>query len=107
MSAQDLFKAMIKDRLAPALRGAGVVGSGQVFRLKAADPDFALLGFQKSSSNTEHRCRFTINLHSVTSMEHEERMLRFPERGTGTPNPNCTAPEGWNDRIGFALPAPA
>ncbi|MEV3856959.1 hypothetical protein AB0J38_21845 [Streptomyces sp. NPDC050095] len=44
MSAQDLFKAMIKDRLAPALRGAGVVGSGQVFRLKAADPDFALLG---------------------------------------------------------------
>jgi uncharacterized protein DUF4304 len=58
--AQTVFKAWTKDALAPALRGMGFRGSGQVFTL----PDeecWALLGIQKSTSSTSELLKFTLN----------------------------------------------
>jgi hypothetical protein len=61
MTAQDLFRGMMRDDVAPRLRALGWKGSGQGYELP--DPrTWALLGFQLSRYNTAAALRFTINI---------------------------------------------
>src|SRR5215211_665604 len=84
MRAQDLFRAMLREQLAPELRRLGFKGSGQHYDLRADGGDCALLGFQKDAASTGGHVRFTINLVVV--------------RGSGE---LC-----WRDRIGSLLDDP-
>lgn len=59
--AQDLYAAMIKDRISPALRAEGLTGSGGRYSVRS-NTHWALVGFQKSSYSDRREVQFTINL---------------------------------------------
>lgn len=103
-TAQEVFAAMMRTRIAPALRVLGLKGSGQIFELP--DPaSWALLGFQKSAHNTAGRVEFTVNVTAVgkTSWaQARERLPHLPAR----PNPNIGyGTAAWHSRIGNLLPS--
>jgi hypothetical protein len=104
MTAQDVFFAMLKKQVAPALRGLGFKGSGQVY-VWPSDEFWALLGFQRSRSSDAKELQFTMNL-SVGSKTAwaEARVGReswMPERPT--PNIRCGPPMS-EQRIGLLRP---
>jgi hypothetical protein len=116
-SAQEMFKAMLRDEVAPALRSMGFKGSGQNFALPS-DSHWALLGFQRSQSNDRSRVSFTVNV-VVVPRDVWERGSRaaWPDLGEGLRNrPTANAAlspkvepafEGrfWHRRIGVLMPA--
>jgi len=60
-TAQDAFKRLLRDAVAPALRAEGLTGSGSVYVVP--NPTYwAQVGFQKSMSSSKDVVRFTINL---------------------------------------------
>jgi hypothetical protein len=63
-AAQDCFKQMLRDQIAPAMRAEGFKGSGSEYSL----PDsgcLALIGFQRSTSSNAAEVKFTVNLKVV------------------------------------------
>jgi hypothetical protein len=101
--AQDTFKQMMRDKVAPALRELGFKGSGQSFTLPS-DSHWALLGFQKSAFGDSQEVRFTINLTVVGRRAWDEATAARPYLGT-RPAPNVShGPPAWSERIGFLLP---
>uniref|UniRef100_A0AAU2JJA8 DUF4304 domain-containing protein n=1 Tax=Streptomyces sp. NBC_00049 TaxID=2903617 RepID=A0AAU2JJA8_9ACTN len=105
MTATDLFHHMLRERIAPALRDAGFTGTGLEYRLREAEPDHALLGFQRSASDTEDRCRFTVNLRTVPYEEHEALRRLRPALGSRL-SANRVGPVGRHTRIGRLLGHP-
>ena len=60
-TAQDVYKAMMRDNVAPRLRALGWKGSGQRYEL--SDPEaWVQLGFQPSRDNNSSSVSFTINV---------------------------------------------
>ena len=57
MTAQEVFDAAVREAFGPALRAAGMRGSGKTFTLPD-DAHFALLGFQKSQFSDRAGVRF-------------------------------------------------
>ncbi|WP_084965824.1 DUF4304 domain-containing protein [Thermoactinospora rubra] len=80
-SAQEAFRVMLRDEIAPALRELGFVGSGQIYRLPD-DRHWARLGFQKSAFSMWEQVSFTINLSVVSKELWEQRRSagRLPAR---------------------------
>lgn len=105
VNATDLFHQTLRERIAPALRAAGFTGSGLEYRLRAADPDHALLGFQRSASSGAQECRFTVNLRAVPYEEHEALRRLRPALGSRL-SANRTGPVGRHLRIGRLLGHP-
>lgn len=105
VNAIDLFHQMLRERIAPALRDHGFTGAGLEYRLREADPDHLLLGFQRSVSDTAERCRFTVNLRSVRYEDHEARRRLRPALGSRL-SANRVGPDGWHTRIGALLGQP-
>jgi hypothetical protein len=66
-SGQDTFKALLRDEVAPFLRGHGLKGSGQNFRLPDPGGNLGLVNFQKSNGNFGNRVRFYVNLSTISS----------------------------------------
>src|SRR5947209_7169681 len=64
-SAQETFKRMMREQVAPQLRALGFKGSGQRFTLPS-DSHWALLGFQRSAWGDSRKGKFTINLTVVS-----------------------------------------
>ena len=64
VTAQELFKVMLRDRIAPALRGLGLKGSGQEFILPSAT-HWALLGSQRDRYSDARGLRFTVNVNVI------------------------------------------
>lgn len=60
-TAQETFKAMLADEVAPRLRAIGFRGSGQTYRLPDDDA-WVLIGFQKSKFSDASSIEFTLNL---------------------------------------------
>jgi Domain of unknown function (DUF4304) len=103
-SMQDEYKALLRERIAPALRALGLKGSGARYRLDVPD-HFAELGFQSSAGNSWEHVRFTVNLSVAERAAWEAaRSARpsLPER----PSPNVFygRPLTWHKRIGGVLP---
>jgi len=84
MRAQDLFRIMLRDQVAPELRRLGFKGSGQRYDLRTEGGDFGMLAFQKDAGSTGAYVRFTINLVVV--------------RRSGS--------VGWRDHVGSLLDDP-
>jgi hypothetical protein len=94
---------MLKEEIAPALRGLGFKGSGRVYALPV-EGWWAQLGFQGHARyNTAESVRFTVNIHVVLKSDWESaRVARsyLPAR----PSPNEYGGPGWQQRIGQVLP---
>jgi hypothetical protein len=102
-TAQETFKRMIREQVAPRLRALGFKGSGQRFAL-ASDSHWALLGFQRSAWGDSNKGSFTINLTVVSKEAWEASRTDRPYRGSA---PQANASEGvpaWEERIGMLTP---
>jgi hypothetical protein len=63
-TAQDAFRAMVKDQLAPAFRDRGLRGSGARYELPS-DTHWLLVGLQKSMGSTADAVHFVVNVSAV------------------------------------------
>ena len=102
-NAQDAYRAMLRDEIAPALRALGLRGSGS--RFSFADPaSWALLGFQSSRYNTDQAMRFTVNLSAVPKHVWESRRREQPHLPV-RPTPGTYYGEFvWSRRLGHLMP---
>jgi len=102
-AAQEAFRILLRDHLAPGLRALGFTGSGSAYRLPIPDA-IALLGVQRSRHDDRERVSFTVNLTAgpATTWEAARRAYPFlPER----PAANTRYPGGlWHGRLGMQLP---
>jgi hypothetical protein len=76
LTAQDIFRAMMRDQIAPALRALGFKGSGQVYLLPS-ETHWAMLSFQKSAYSNAEEIRFAVNFDVTTREEWERRRRAF------------------------------
>ena len=65
VSAQDEFRGVLRDLVSPALRSAGLKGSGGRYQMPSQSC-FALVGFQRSHWSTGSAVQFTVNLMVVS-----------------------------------------
>ena len=99
-TAQQTFRRMLRDEVAPALRALGMKGSGQHFTLP--DPEaLLLLAFQRSTDSDAARTSFTVNLASLDRTEYEQQRAEWWGRPTAT----MELPIGRYTRLGFLMPA--
>ncbi|MEV6272661.1 DUF4304 domain-containing protein [Kribbella sp. NPDC051936] len=84
--APELFKSVLANRWAPALRESGFKASGRLFVLPD-DRDWVMLGFQSSSSSNAEWVKFTINLLVVGKQAWDEARERSPHL-SAKPSPN-------------------
>ncbi len=61
MTAQDRYRAMLRDEIAPALRQRGFTGSGTSYVLPD-ETHWLQVGFQASKWNSANEASFTVNL---------------------------------------------
>jgi hypothetical protein len=86
MTAQEMFRQMMRDEIAPALRSLGFKGSGQAYFLPS-ETHWALLSFQRSQlRSTAERIEFAVNYDVTTTEEWDERRRTrgAPERPSGS-----------------------
>ena len=103
MTAQELYRVLQRDHLAPALRGLGLRGSGGSWVLPSPT-HWAVLGLQASRSSTRHEALFTVNVQVVERDAWD--LLRAEQPSLGPrPNPGVMAgPPAWWERIGLLMP---
>jgi hypothetical protein len=103
-TAQETFKRMMKEEVAPSLRRLGLRGSGQTFALPS-ETHWALIGFQRSFLSSADELSFTINLTVVSKRAWEKAREGDSSIGGERPAPNGThRPPVWWYRIGSLLP---
>jgi len=93
VTAQEIFRQMMRYDIAPALRALGFKGSGQVYVLPS-DTHWAMLNFQKSALRSDaEQIFFAVNFDVSTKEEWNQRRRAFgaPER----PSPS------WFSRMGI------
>ncbi len=64
MTAQEAYKALLKEHVAPALRDLGFKGSGREFELPS-DTHWIQVGLQASTYSSADAVKFTVNLSAV------------------------------------------
>jgi hypothetical protein len=98
-TAQDLYKRMLREDVAPALRHLGMKGSAGNFALP--DPDhYLLVGFQSSRSNTAEAVRFTVNLAVISKNAWKQGWQSW----WGKPSATAQGPVGTYVRLGELMP---
>ena len=60
-NAQEMFKSLLRDKVAPMLRAHGWKGSGPNYN-RSSDPYSTSINFQKNRYNTKDEVEFTVNL---------------------------------------------
>lgn len=106
MVAQEVFKLMVREQIAPALRVLGLKGSGQSYTIPS-ERYWALIGFQKSVSSSSAVVKFTLNLTVVSRNAWARAFESHPWIGA-KPSPNVEvlmADGEWHSRIGQLLPS--
>ena len=96
---QDVYKAMLHERISPAVRQLGLTGSGGRYVL-ASSTHWAMIGFQKSSYSHAAAVKFTVNALCVSRRDWDRMTARSPHFGT-RPKPlvHYSAP-ARSERIG-------
>jgi hypothetical protein len=105
VTAQEEFKALMKDHIGPRLRDLGWRGSGANW-LRPHRTQWVLLGWQKSRDSTAASVEFTGNLSVVAKDAWDAENVphgRRPER----PSPTTSWMVGWERRIGQLIPGTA
>lgn len=100
ITAQEHFRAVVRDRLAPALRSMGLRGSGQIYTLPSASC-WAQLGLERDKWSDRTAVRFTANLNVVSRASWEQALVAWPWIGA-KPTPNVYNPvaDECHERIG-------
>ncbi len=94
---------MLRDELAPRLRGLGFKGSGHAFSIPD-DAHWISLGFQKSQFSDGEALRFTVNV-TVANKAVWARMRQERTYLPAKPAPNTLYGDyAWSRRIGQLLP---
>ncbi len=102
-TVQDVFKELLRDRIAPALRDLGFKGSGQKFSLPT-EGFWASLAFQKSQWSDAASLEFTINL-TVVGKTVWETLREERSYLPASPSGNTRFGQGvWQSRIGKLMP---
>jgi hypothetical protein len=103
---------MMRDQVGPELRALGLTGSGSAYVLPS-ETHWAVIGVQKSRSNTTDRVRFTINLTVVPRDVWARAQATWPSQLSRRPAPNMDSggliAESdrrcyWHARIGMVMP---
>lgn len=103
MTAQDHFIAMLRDRVAPALRDLGLKGSGQTFIAQSEDC-WLLVGFQKSAYSDSSLVTFTVNVTAANKAAWAAAQTTRPHL-PNRPSPNVFYGSFiWQSRIGNVMP---
>lgn len=103
LTAQDAYAAMMRLRVAPALRELGFKGSGTTFTLPDRDY-WAIVGFQGSRRNDRRQVSFTVNLTVASKAAWLIARLDNP-RLRERPAANTSYFRwSWQTRIGVVLP---
>lgn len=107
VDALQLLDAMLRDRVAPALRMLGMRGSGQRFSLPNPAGDFALLGFQKDPHNSPASCRFTASTAFCPHVGWQQARALHPWL-PAAPTATTFYPFApvWQERVGMMLDPP-
>jgi Domain of unknown function (DUF4304) len=102
-TAQEAYGALMKERVAPALRSLGCKGSGGRFTLPS-DAYWCLIGFQKSAYSDATEVQVTVNLSAIPRQVWQEQRGREPHLPE-KPSPS-TFYGAWaaQTRIGRLLP---
>jgi Domain of unknown function (DUF4304) len=107
-TAPEMYRVLLRDRVAPALRAMGFKGSGRLYKLDDGQC-FARLGFQASRYNTLGEVRFAINLCVVgrrSWAEARERADHLPEVPQVGVYYGTYAEPGFSARLGNLFPDP-
>ena len=102
-SIQNIFKQLLKDKIAPNIRNIGFKGSGQNYYFPS-ESHWEMLSFQKSMFSDSTELSFTLNLYVVEKDEWENARKSnslFPLKPTATTYWGI----GWHKRIGHLMPA--
>ena len=105
ITAQERFRAVARDRIAPALREMGFRGSGQLYTLPS-ESCWAQLGLQKTTWSDRDHVEFTANL-SVVRRDVWARAVDAEPWLADKPSPNVLALPGarFQERIGMVMGA--
>lgn len=95
-TTQQIYANLMKEAFAPALRTAGLRGSGGRFELPS-DEFWAQLGFQKSAYSDSNTLKFTINLSVIGRAVWAEQAAKKPYLGK-KPSPLIHYGD-WADQI--------
>ena len=98
-TAQDLYKGMLREHVAPSVRHLGMKGSSGNFVLPDAD-HYLLVGFQSSGSNTAETVRFTVNLAVISKTAWKQGWKSW----WGKPSATTQGPVGTYKRLGELMP---
>ena len=103
-TAQDAFTELVRDRIGPGLRSAGLKGSGRAWTLPS-QTHWAVIGLQRSVHSDARELGFTINVQVVERQAWAAKRAEspyLPERPA--PNTRYGAPV-WQSRIGLLMPS--
>jgi hypothetical protein len=106
MTAQDVYKSLLRDQVGPALRGLGYLGSGRNWRLVGPEGNAAYLNFQADRYSTPAEVGFTVNL-DVWPTRSWEWYSRCCWGSSGAPaqkRPSNGHPAPFSSRIGHLDP---
>ncbi|MCK0116481.1 DUF4304 domain-containing protein [Isoptericola sp. S6320L] len=99
ITAQERFRVVVRDRLAPALRSMGLRGSGQIYTLPS-ETCWAQLGIQRSAFSDREKIMFTVNLSVVSRAVWVRTVEERPNLGAKpTPNTASLYPGRFRERI--------
>ena len=95
-TAQQIYADLMKESFAPALRAAGLKGSGGRFELPS-ERYWSLLGFQKSAYSDSASLKFTVNLSVIDREVWAEHAAAEPYLGK-KPTPS-TFYGSWAEQV--------
>jgi Domain of unknown function (DUF4304) len=102
LSAQDAYKVLMRDYIAPRLRELGFKGSGREFWL-SSESFWAGIGFQASAWSDKSAVQFTVNVQVVEKDRWAELVASRPDRKypqRPAANSSYSSRVAWATRIG-------
>jgi hypothetical protein len=102
LTAQDAYKVLMRDYIAPRLRELGFKGSGREFWL-SSEPFWAGIGFQASAWSDKSAVQFTVNIQVVEKDRWAELVASRPDRKypqRPAANSSYSSRVAWATRIG-------
>jgi hypothetical protein len=101
-TAQDAFKTMMREHIAPALRSLGFKGSGPAFYLPS-ESHHPIIGFLKSKYSRPDVIQFVVNVTAVSKRDWEAAKQRIPDMGDRPPPNGGYFPGKWHWRLGHLM----